>query len=308
MEFLTGKKMQNQIKNCLSSKDDKRCAVAFVGRGASNYIKGKCEIVCDLFSSGTNPREVKKLLSMKNVSVRHKKGLHSKIYLTKEYAILGSANMTNHALNFDGLGNNLIESAFKFVREKMPKSYNEIKEFVDGLWDDSEKITKDMVDRAIDVADKRGYEKDPIYLNLNDMCDDSFYIRLYTSLISEEAREKADEELGENWKRNGYDVYEGWENLPQGPYMDFYWHPKSQKIEFCGLWEYNGTDVNFKYENGEDGILSISKKIECRDISRKSLNDFVNSKIIPAIKKKYTYNQVNDEDFVGVIPLYDLID
>lgn len=299
MEFLTGEKMQNQIKNCLSSKDDKRCAVAFVGRGASNYIKGKCEIICDLFSSGTNPREVKKLLSMKNVSVRHKKDLHSKIYLTKEYAILGSANMTNHALNFDGLGNNLIESAFKFVKEKMPKSYNEIKEFVDGLWDDSEKITKDMVDRAIDVADKRGYEKDPIYLNLNDMSDDSFYFRLYTSLISEEAREKADEELGENWKRNGYDVYEGWENLPQGPYMDFYWHPKSPKIEFCGLWEYNGTDVNFKYENGEDGILSISKKIECRDISRKSLNDFVNSKIIPAIKKKYTYNQVNDEDFVG---------
>lgn len=230
MSFLYGKKLQKEIKQCLSSKESKRCVVAFVGRDASKFIKGKCEILCDLFSSGTNPYEIKKLLSKKNVSIRHKKDLHAKIYLTDSFAILGSANMTNHALNFDDPENTLIEACSKFDKEILSKNYNAIKRYVDSLWEDGVDVTLQMVDEAIENYRLQKNDEIPSRLNMTDFCDKPLYICLYTDAnLTEEGEKTAKQKLGTNWSCKDYSVWENWKNMPRGYFFDLYWHPRSKK-------------------------------------------------------------------------------
>lgn len=208
MSFLHGKELQEEIKKCLSSKSAKRCAVAYIGRGAFDIINGKCEILCDLFSSGTNPKEVKRLFNKKNVTIRHQKDLHAKIYSTENFVILGSANMTNHALNFDGSDNTLIEACSKFEKKKLPKNYSAAREFVDSLWNDGVVVTEKLIDNAIEEYESGERENIPSRLNITDFCDGSNYICLYTDAnLSKEGGKTANQELGANWSCKDYTVF-----------------------------------------------------------------------------------------------------
>lgn len=298
MSFLHGKKLQEEIKKCLSSKSAKRCAVAYIGRGAFDIVNGKCEILCDLFSSGTNPREVKRLFSNKNITIRHQKDLHTKIYSTEKFVILGSANMTNHALDFDGLGNTLIEACSKFEKKFLPKNYSAAREFVDSLWENGTIVNGRMIDKAIEEYESRKSENISSRLNITDFCDKPYYICLYTDCkLSSEGSEIAKQELGSNWRHKDYTVWENWEKLPYGYFFDLYWHPRSKKIEYCGLSKYDGIRIPFEYENYEDekdrkGVLYISNTINTR---KKEIKKFFKERIIPHVKKKYSIKEMEKE-------------
>ena len=312
MSFLHGKELQEEIKKCLSSKSAKRCAVAYIGRGAFDIINGKCEILCDLFSSGTNPKEVKRLFNKKNVTIRHQKDLHTKIYSTENFVILGSANMTNHALNFDGSDNTLIEACSKFEKKKLPQNYSAAREFVDSLWNDGVVVTEKMIDNAIEEYESGERENIPSRLNITDFCDGSNYICLYTDAnLSKEGKKTANRELGANWSCKDYTVWENWEKLPCGYFFDLYWHPKSGKIEYCGLSKYDGIRIPFEYENDEDekGVLYISNTIKMNGKDKKELTKFINGKVIPLVQKKYSIEEIdNDHDGGIILSLNDLLD
>lgn len=148
MSFLEGKKLQSEICHFLKEKTSKCCAVAFIGKGTSSIINGSARIVCNLFSKGTNPYEIESLMKMKNIQLRHLDNLHTKIYTTNEYAIWGSANMTDHALNYFESGDNLIECADKVEKDNRPLSFAKIQKFAECLWERGKNITPSMICKA----------------------------------------------------------------------------------------------------------------------------------------------------------------
>lgn len=313
MSFLYGKELQKTIKRYLSSKTVKRCAVAFVGRGTADIINGKCEILCDLFSSGTNPYEIQRLCRLKNVTLRHMDNLHVKIYKTDNFVIVGSANLTNHALNFDGTDNTLIEACVKFTKEKMPKHYEEINDFVDLLWTNGVPVTSKMVNKAINSYKNREKDKAMNYTNIVDFCGKHYYVCIYTDpKLTEKGEAVANSHLNSNWK--DYYVWENWKALPVGIHFSMYWNPKNGKIQFeKGVSEYNGYQIDFKYEENKDcdnnnGSIQIAKKIKVSKAEMVKLKSLFEEQIIPLVLKKYSFEYVQEHDDGVVFSFDELLD
>lgn len=280
MSFIEGKKLHSEIIGTLKSKNAKCCAVAFIGKGSASLIKGNTRILCNLFSSGTNPYEVRKMLSMKNIALRHLDNLHTKIYLTDDYAIHGSANMTDHALNFFGSGQNLIECADKVLKDKRPIQYNKIKSFTELLWEKGTNINEAMVQKAI-----KNFNTSPMNFNEGDICDSSipYYVLVYNDdELSKEAQKTANNSLGKDWEKNGFCVWENWDELPSGYLIDLFMNDKG-KLVFYGLSEYNRYRIPFFYEEDDSsGVINISKKIRCPN----GFKNFIKEKIIPLVGEK----------------------
>ncbi len=104
------------IRGLLGTEKKLRIAVAFIGDGASQLIGSQAvsvKIICNLNMGGTNPYEVQNLIDrFGQDSVRHIDNFHAKLYCGEQYAIVGSANMSNN-----GLGNQpyaLREAGYKF--------------------------------------------------------------------------------------------------------------------------------------------------------------------------------------------------
>ena len=298
MPFLNGEKLHSEIINTLKSECDKCCAVAFVGKGSASLIKGNTRIVCNLFSSGTNPYEVKKLMSMSNVSIRHLDNLHTKIYLTGDYVIHGSANMTDHALDFFETGNNLIECADKVLKEKRPILYENIKNFVESLWEKGVDVNEKMIQKAIKSIN---VPQRQLRFNNSDICDSAipYYVLVCNSdELNEEAKSTAEKNLGDDWEKNGFCVWENWDELTCGYLIDLFMNDKG-KLDFYGLSEYNGYSIPFLYEKvNSSGVINISKKLRCP----KGFRRFVKEKIIPLVSEKLkTKELIFDEEEGGSI-------
>lgn len=298
MPFLNGEKLHSEIINTLKSKCAKCCAVAFVGKGAASLIKGKTRIVCNLFSSGTNPYEVKKLMSMPNVSIRHLDNLHTKIYLTDDYVIHGSANMTDHALNFFKTGNNLIECADKVIMDKRPVLYNSIKNFTESLWGKGVDVNEKMIQKAIKNFNTPQRE---LCFNDCDICDSAvpYYVLVYNNdELGDEALTTAENNLGKDWEKKRICVWENWDELPCGYLIDLFMNSKGT-LNFYGLSEYHGYRIPFIYEeDNSSGVINISKKIRCSG----GFKQFVKEKIIPLVSKKLkTKELIFDEEEGGSI-------
>ena len=89
--FLDGAETVERLRKMLSAGKEARLAVAYWGAGARKNLwpkkpKETVRILCDLFSGGCNPEEIKSLLAP-NVEIRTKTGLHSKVYSTPDCLI-----------------------------------------------------------------------------------------------------------------------------------------------------------------------------------------------------------------------------
>ena len=293
MPFLKEKELHSEIKNTLKKNTPKYCAVAFVGKGSSSLIKGKTKIVCNLFNVGTNPFEIEKLFYMKNVSLRYLNNLHTKIYLTEKYVIHGSANMTNHALNFSGKGDNLIECADKVLKEESPEQYAEIRNFVKKLWKKGTPIHKKDI---LEAQEQYKTPSMPSKFNYENVCDSKipYYVAYCEDPLSEENREVVKKEYGEEWWKDGYTVWADFEDLPRGYIIDLYKN-KSGKIEFCGLSKYSGEKIYFFYKNGTDGEIEVAERVKCP----KGFRTFVCEVIIPNVVKKIKTGKFKIKDGGG---------
>lgn len=78
-------------------------AVAFWGQGSELLITPakRYRVICNLTEGGTNPSVIRELIGRQNVEVRYLPGLHAKVVLGRERAIVGSANFSANGL---GLG------------------------------------------------------------------------------------------------------------------------------------------------------------------------------------------------------------
>jgi hypothetical protein len=101
-ELLNTTETATQLKALLRAPGLASLAVAFWGDGAARKLgldqrKGKTRILCDLYSGGCNPDEIKRLLKPQ-IEVRYLKGLHAKLYCMEHGAVVGSSNASANGL------------------------------------------------------------------------------------------------------------------------------------------------------------------------------------------------------------------
>lgn len=106
-EFLIGGALGDRIRN-IARGGDARLAVAFWGKGAAGELFGPghldrddLRIVCDLGMGATNPEALAELGAPRRDGLRHRPGLHGKVYLSAAGLVVGSANASSNGI---GLG------------------------------------------------------------------------------------------------------------------------------------------------------------------------------------------------------------
>jgi hypothetical protein len=103
VDFLDESEIVPAVRDLLSKVDTATIVVAFWGKGATERLGLEKEwasltIVCNLDSGACNPRVIKDLMSLPNVTVLNDRRLHGKVYLTDEAVILGSSNASANGL------------------------------------------------------------------------------------------------------------------------------------------------------------------------------------------------------------------
>lgn len=112
--FLTGGELSAAIRHLLGGSD-RRCAVAFWGRGSSDLVGGGIEgsdlrIVCDISMGGCHPDALRSLGAPDDADVRYHDGLHAKVYLSDRGVVVGSANASDNGVGFGTEGAGLVEA------------------------------------------------------------------------------------------------------------------------------------------------------------------------------------------------------
>ena len=91
---------------CSQQRGAVRIAVAFWGEGAIEHLglDGACDvrILLDLSAGASNPKTVRRLLTMFPRSVRQLDRLHAKAWIGEQSVIIGSANASANGLGLEG--------------------------------------------------------------------------------------------------------------------------------------------------------------------------------------------------------------
>jgi len=109
VSFLKGTDIERKAQELISKASRVQLAVAYWGAGSSNWLVNQglankdVLIICDLLSGACNPGVIKKLQEALGVDrVLTRDGLHAKVWLTNNAAIVGSSNMSANGLGFEG--------------------------------------------------------------------------------------------------------------------------------------------------------------------------------------------------------------
>lgn len=137
--FVAGGDILKQVRDLLTMADHADLAVAFWGKGAAEMLQlnatKQTRIICDALSGGCNPTELRTLFelsdrSQKRVQLRHLRGLHSKVYLTRQGAVVGSANASTNGLG-EEVSPGTIEAT---ILTRSPTSLKDIQHWFDEMW------------------------------------------------------------------------------------------------------------------------------------------------------------------------------
>lgn len=100
-KFLSGIQISKKIRE-ICKGDSVRIATAYWGNNipeelfSVNYSHSR--IICDITSGGTNPAALIGLGAPHNKSLRHVRGLHTKIYISSVGCVVGSANASRNGI------------------------------------------------------------------------------------------------------------------------------------------------------------------------------------------------------------------
>lgn len=234
MYFLEEHQVSEIIRKELDSGGRLKAAVAFWGDGAAQLLNiashpKSVSIVCNLLSGGTNPKEIRTLKKL-GVQVRHRSDLHAKVYLFKDFAIVGSSNASTRGLSWEEGISKTWREANILVDE--PQALKQIKIWFKKINDNAAAVKKAHLTEATEnwsrrarslpllgtdilcaaATDPSQFEGRRVYVVLTDTpLDDS----------ETEAREEARTTLSAD---NGIvDCYGSWPDMPTDAYLiDFY--------------------------------------------------------------------------------------
>ena len=256
MKLLTGDAIAREITKLVRKRGKVRAAVAFWGADAAADTglesKDKGQILCDLFSGGCNPYEVKKLMGY-GLDVKTLHGMHAKIWINGDSVILGSANASANGLGFE-------QKAMDVALRNIPntevnvlirdRNFSEAAtDWFDRQWDHSKPVTKLKLKEAELLWKRRkrrgaGRVSD---ISILTAVNESRLLRhfsklrvaAYTNGVSKEA-----EQIFEERKR-GYPTacnlgfYEWDKAMTRGTvYIDFVFSPRGEtKSKYGGMWK-----------------------------------------------------------------------
>ncbi len=139
MKFLDGNNVKKEIKNLVGSGSTLKIAVAYWGKGATKELgldklptNSLVTVICDLMSGACNPKEISCLRKhIGNDAVKQLDGLHAKVWLTENGAIIGSSNASANGLGFEGNETNTLIEANFFIKSQA--ALNAIDKWFDNL-------------------------------------------------------------------------------------------------------------------------------------------------------------------------------
>lgn len=154
-DFVNGPKLSRQLADALRNAKTARLAVAFWGNGAADKLgiqdkSGvRIQIVCNLLTGGTNPDEIRTLIS-RGADVRQLNDLHAKLGVIDGLSFLGSSNMS-----INGLG---AEGAWREANVIYNRARPEIVELFKHFWDNATEIKEADLQAAAVAWSARGRE------------------------------------------------------------------------------------------------------------------------------------------------------
>lgn len=137
--FLHGLDLTREIKAILA-EPNARCAVAFWGRGAEDWVAGaNCRIIANLRMGGTNPYALERI----KASVKQSDTLHAKVYIGAERAVVASANASANGLGLEGVEQSgWIEAGYLLT------DVHAVAEWFEDQWRAARQINKGDIDAA----------------------------------------------------------------------------------------------------------------------------------------------------------------
>lgn len=154
MRILHGRQLAEEIRAMLEVEGT-RCAVAFWGpEMALNARESGARVILDISMNCTSRRALKALGVRKRLpkSVASRisvlDGLHAKIFLGEDHAIVGSANASGNALGHAGGSPSLREAGVRIDRSTEPEAFEEVEAVWRSYLAAARPVRGDDLDRA----------------------------------------------------------------------------------------------------------------------------------------------------------------
>jgi hypothetical protein len=250
--FMDGIETMARVGELLASEKEARLAVAYWGKGACKELridarKRSIRVLCDLFSGGCNPAEIKLLLKA-GVKIKTKAKIHSKVYCFPDYVVIGSSNASAGGLGFEGkesrsnIEANLLSRDTDVIRK--------VTSWFEGEWNGALDVDAALADEAIPfwkhaqqhrIAAIRGTLLSDIEKHPKKYREAELWVALIQSGEPSAQARKA-------YKKVGPRIYESQQLRELDGYYPFY----------------EDEDGNFPVKPGETTILSFSYESEAR--------------------------------------------
>lgn len=201
-------------------------AVAFWGDGAVEMLglssKRKFRILLDLATGGTNPYEVRKLLSIAPDSVKCLDRLHAKVYVTDKELVVGSANASANGLGVEGKEASHWHELGLLTDNAPPVA--EAKNWFNRQWRSAELITEPMLqaaekawknrqrNRPMTRATKSQNLLDAVIANPSEFRNRGIWVVVFVEDLSKKA--KAEVAAIEENTGHAPHVFENWPAMP----------------------------------------------------------------------------------------------
>lgn len=256
-KLLQTEETAGEVRRLLSSGGVAKLAVAFWGDGANNKIgvtkrKEETRILCNLFSGGCNPDEIKKMLKP-TVQMRYLNGLHAKLYWTRGGMVVGSSNASANGLGDEGT--ELNGNVGLNVLLRSPSMLQQAEKWFDRLWDENcaNIVDKDTAEAARPAWRRfkqstflkalaanpnlfRG-SKVRVLVYKDDFFNEDEQLSLERDLRAQDLFTKS--ELVKMDESGYYDFYLDGKEWPVNPgtiFIDFHWGSEKTSPKFQGIW------------------------------------------------------------------------
>lgn len=140
MTFLYGADLTQAVCDVLSGSG---CdlAVAYFGKGAGRRLglgkPKRVRIVCDLWSGACNPYEVA-ALKKSGADLKNARGLHAKVYIGRDAAVVTSANASINGLGEEDGDLDLGSEAGVLLRD--PGELQKVRAWFESVWDSASDV------------------------------------------------------------------------------------------------------------------------------------------------------------------------
>ena len=256
MKFLVGSNVKNEMSRIASAgKFD--AAIAYWGGGVTDLLDFPSDmsgtrIVCDAFSGACNPTTLRELIQ-RGANVNFLDGLHAKVMLSGDGAIVSSANASSNGLAFEA---DEIDFGLEAVVSLESEEAEHIAIWLEKIFARSSSLTIEDLERVEPLcrmrrnarpAGSRGSLKNAITRGDSTLHDRRFFVAVtvpddpteeveekYAESAFGRERQSSDEEVPYFWDARG------WRCKTGDVILSFEWDEDEEAYVYDNLWEVQG--------------------------------------------------------------------